>query len=94
MKVLVDLRERRVTRVVAIDESIELDVEEGAREQTTLAALSPAQTANPLAIAARTREPWPATEAGSYWRAHTNPAAHGEVRARGRIPATRPPKGA
>ena len=64
VEVLVDLQERRVTRVVAIDESIELDVEEGAREQTTLAAVSPAQAADALAIAESTREPWPATEFG------------------------------
>ncbi len=64
VEVLVDLEERRVTRVVAIDESIELDVEEGAREQTTLAPLSPAQAADALASAESTRELWPATEFG------------------------------
>jgi hypothetical protein len=49
---------------VAIDEAIELDAEEGTREQTTLAPLPPAQAADALAIAESAREPWPATEFG------------------------------
>lgn len=61
---LVDLEERRVTRVVAIDEAITLDAEEGAREQTTLAPLPPAQAEDAVAIAESAREPWPATEFG------------------------------
>ncbi len=64
VEVLVDLEERRVARVVTIDESIELDAEEGAREQTTLAVLSPAHAADAVAVAESTREPWPATEFG------------------------------
>ena len=64
VEVLVDLEERRVTRVVAIDEAIELDAEEGAREQTTLAPLPPAQAEDAVAIAESAREPWPATEFG------------------------------
>ncbi len=64
VEVLVDLDERRVTRVVAIDESIELDTEEGAREQGTLTALSPNQTVDALAIAESTHEPWPRIEFG------------------------------
>jgi hypothetical protein len=64
VEVLVDLEQRRVTRVVVIDESIELDVEEGAREQTSLASLPPARAADAVAIAESPRVPWPAPESG------------------------------
>jgi hypothetical protein len=64
VEVLVDLDEKRVTRVVAIDESLDLDVEEGARNETTLAELPPEQAAEAMAIAESPGPPWPATEFG------------------------------
>jgi AraC-like DNA-binding protein len=64
VEVLVDLDEQRVTRVVAIDESLDLDVEEGARNETTLGELRPERAAEAIAIAESHGPLWPATEFG------------------------------
>lgn len=62
VEVIVDLREARVARVVVIDEGIELDHEEGAREEGFLRPI-------PGPVAGRAREiaeagDWPVWEHG------------------------------
>ena len=63
VEVLVDLEQGRVTRVVIIDESLELDAEQGARAEGTLASLNPAQTFAAVRIAEQ-EAVWPAAEFG------------------------------
>lgn len=65
LEVVVDLEQQAVTKVVVIDEAIELDVDEGARTASTLAPLPPdvAQTAVRLAEL-QDGGAWPAMQFG------------------------------
>ena len=65
VEVVVDLEQQRVCRVVAIDEAVELDGEEGARAQSTLTPLTPSQAETAVAVAELTDGgEWPAVEFG------------------------------